>query len=57
MGEVCACGGEVVDVEVEVWVSSDRMITLVSRQLKSSNKSRVRIRARLSPQSTYGGAG
>lgn len=55
VGVVCAYGGEV--VEGEEWVWSDRMITLVSRQFNSSNKSRVRIRARLSSQSTYGGAG
>ena len=53
VGGVCACGGEVVDVDRWVWF--DKMITLVSHQLNSSNKSRVRIRARLS--STYGGAG
>ena len=54
---VCACGGEVVDVEGEGWVWFDKMITLESRQLNSIHQSRVRIRARPSPQSTYGGAG
>ena len=45
VGGVCACGGEVVDVDRWVWF--DKMITLVSRQLNSSNKSRARFPTRL----------
>ena len=45
VGVVCACGGEVAEGESLSWF--DRMITLVSRQLNSSNKSRARFPTRL----------